>query len=116
MLLVQLVIVVQQDHRGHRDHAVNPDKVERVSRDLKVLPDNPVATENAANLAETAREAEAVLQDEMVKMVQTAFPAKMDDLVQMAFLAKTFKLPMVDLVLKGLLVFPVFQDYLAKTV
>jgi len=116
VLLGQLVIVVQQDHRGHRDHAVNPDKVERVSRDLKVLPDNPVATENAANLAETAREAEMVLQDEMVKMVQTALPAKMDDLVQMAFLAKTFKLPMVDLVLKGLLVFPVFQVCLAKTV
>jgi len=94
---------------------VNPDKVAKVNQDLKALLDNPVETENADNLAETASKDETVHQDEMAKMVQTDLPADQVNLAQTVSLAKTFKLLMADPVLKDQLVFPDFQDCLERT-
>lgn len=115
VLLDQLANLAKQDDQVLKDHVVNPDKVAKVSQDLKALLDNPVVTENEDNLAETANEDETVHQDEMVKMAQTGLPANQVNLVQTVFLAKTFKLPMADQVLKDQLAFPDFLDCPERT-
>ena len=115
VLLDQLANLAKQDDQDLKVNAVNPDKVAKVSQDLKALLDNLVATENADNLAETANEDETARQDEMVKTVQTGLPANQVNLVQTVSLAKTFKLPMADQVLKDQLAFPDFLDCPERT-